>query len=161
MRKHTLIMLCVLVLCLFAATPGGTAESLTNPQIPNPFTECETIETAKEITGFSITLPEEIPASTDTMVIRATSDGLLEIIYSGTEQQVRIRKARGCEDISGDYNEYENTQLIQLGKLTVTAKSNDNLILTATWQINGYSYSIGAEIGLEKEELLALIEAIQ
>ena len=59
-----------------------------------------------------------------------------------THEGLRIRKAVGTDDISGDYNEYKEENVVKVGELEVTEKGNDGNISVASWTDGTYSYSI-------------------
>lgn len=49
---------------------------------------------------------------------------MIEVIYfNDTDNEgLRIRKAKGTDDISGDYNEYKNVETVKVGDYDVTEK---------------------------------------
>ena len=58
---------------------------------------------------FSLEAPIEY-ADYNSLVIQAIADDMIEVIYfdaEKTHEGLRIRKAVGTDDISGDYNEYK------------------------------------------------------
>ena len=76
-------------------------------QIANPFTDCETMEEAAKITGFSLKLPEDLPDGIEETAVRVMDGTMIEVILTGSGEELRFRKAAGSEDISGDYETYE------------------------------------------------------
>ena len=76
-----------------------------NAQLPNTFTEHETLEELEKTVAFDVTLPsfENSYKATDFIDInRETAD----IRFSDGKNEITFRKAKGAEDISGDYNAY-------------------------------------------------------
>ena len=53
--------------------------------------------------------------------------------------EIRIRKASGNEDISGDYTQYTDTNIATIGELKVTMKGENGQTNLATWTDNGYT----------------------
>jgi len=67
------------------------------------------LDEAAKIAGFSLEAPTEY-ADYNSLVIQAIADDMIEVIYfdaEKTHEGLRIRKAVGTDDISGDYNEYK------------------------------------------------------
>lgn len=129
-------------------------------QIPNPFTEYSSLEEAVMATGFKITVPDEIEGM-DEVTYRVMPGDMIEIIYSGMDEaEIRIRKAYGNEDISGDYNSYADSNEVVIGQKTVTMKGNDGKYTLGIWNEGDYSYSAGV-YDMEYEGLEELIAQIQ
>ena len=119
--------------------------------VPNPFEIVDTLEEAAKIAGFSLEAPTEY-ADYKTTLIQVIEDDMIEVIYfdevEKTHEGLRVRKANGTDDISGDYNEYKEENVVKVGELEVTEKGNDGSISVATWTDGTYSYSINVEEAL-------------
>ena len=133
--------------------------------IPNPFEIVDTLDEAAKIAGFSLEAPLEY---TDyrTALIQVIEDDMIEVIYfddiEKTHEGLRVRKAKGTDDISGDYNEYKEENLVKVGELEVTEKGNDGNISIATWTDGTYSYSINVdEAILNTDDISNLISNIK
>lgn len=176
--KKSLILSCILGIAAMgiSSCASSKVEETTAPERPviigmaNPFQDCQTLEEAASITGFSIELPtkEQLPEWADKIIYRASvvNTKLLEIIYPGDEnftKEIRIRKALATdkEDISGDYNSYEKEEKIELGGKSVIAKSNQDKIFVVIWNQEDYSYSLRVSQGLNKSEIIALMNEIK
>lgn len=179
MKKNLMIAFsAALVLSLAACggkqtTPDNTAAETAQSEntsvedkaeIPNPFSEYDTVEEAAEAAGFDITVPDTIDGYPE-KIIRAliTDDSkMIEVIYRNDEgSEIRIRKAPGAEDISGDYNEYQQSSRLMVGEMEVTVKGNDDTVSLATWTDNGFTYSVTASTGITSEALSDLIASIR
>lgn len=131
-------------------------------QVPNPFVTCKSLDEASDIAGFNMNSPENIPNWVNKTTIRAVKDSMIEIIYSGDdENKLCIRKALGNEDISGDYNNYEKTTEIEVDNFTVTVKGNGENINVATWILGEYSFALTSNIGITQEDLTFIISTIK
>jgi len=90
---------------------------------------------------------------------------MIEVIYfdaEKTHEGLRIRKANGTDDISGDYNEYKEVNVVKVGDLEVTEKGNDGSISVATWTDGTHSYSINVdEALLNADDIAKLVETIK
>lgn len=167
----------------------GQEATVDSLQMANPFTEYNTIEEAEAAAGFSIDVPDVIETF-DNRTIRVMvgnggvgSDGsMIEVIYYPASQEagqvtsasssedsalaesneIRVRKMAGSGDASGDYTDYSLNKL-DVDGTEVTIGSTDGIVALATWERNGFSYSIGAytEGGLFTDTIAYLVGAIQ
>ena len=132
--------------------------------VPNPFEIVDTLDEAAKIAGFSLEAPTEY-ADYNSLVIQAIADDMIEVIYfdaEKTHEGLRIRKANGTDDISGDYNEYKEVNVVKVGELEVTEKGNDGNISIASWTDGTYSYSINVdEALLNADDISNLISNIK
>ena len=125
--------------------------------IPNPFLTCETMEEAAGLAGFSMTVPGEVPGY-EKSEIQVIEGELFQVFYVCGDEQVLIRKAAGSDDITGDYNEYSETDTAEANGSTVTLRGEDGAVKAASWQKDGYTYAIDATEGLSVEKILKLVE---
>ena len=138
-----------------------TAET-ENVQIPNPWTDYDSKDDAVQAAGFD--LPDEISGCSEKSyrVLSAEGDVMFEIIYaSGEDETARIRKAPGADDVSGDYNEYAETETVDAGGVSVTMKGKNGLVKLAIWTNGNYSYALSVESGLSQNDMAALVSNIQ
>ena len=169
----TAAMLLSLAACAQSAKPAAEPEQPAqsepadseNVQIPNPWTDYDTQLDAAQAAGFDLTAPDEISGCSERLyrVLDADGDVMFEIIYQRGEEDeaARIRKAPGADDISGDYNEYEETETADIGGASVTMKGADGLVNLATWTNGDYSYALSAADGLSQSDAAALVAEIQ
>lgn len=151
------------------------SEQKSDIEIPDPFSECSSLEEAAQNAGFSFNVPETVDGYAQ-RIIRTTAgeegSAMIEVIYQneidGNEStdsadEIRMRKAKGDEDISGDYTEYSETSSLTVGNIQVTVKGGHGNINLATWTDNGYTYSIGvySETGITVEEMSDFIAAVK
>lgn len=162
MMKKLFAVIMMLLTILSLAACGSSTDS-DEPDIigmPNPFTDFNTLAKAEKQTGFYITLPDAI-GSSNNKIYRAMNDEMLEVIYvNGEDETGRIRKARGSEDISGDYNEYAETETVSVGGIDVLLKGDAGLVKLAVWTNDGYAYSVSSEAGMTADEMMALVSAV-
>ena len=169
-------ILLMLLLCMAIIACGKKEEAkqdaaeATNPTqeqdygVPNPYEIVDTLDEAAKIAGFSLEAPTEY-ADYNSLVIQAIADDMIEVIYfdaEKTHEGLRIRKAVGTDDISGDYNEYKEENIVKVGNLEVTEKGNDGNISVANWTDGTYSYSINVdEALLNANDIAKLVETIK
>ena len=146
-----------------------TAEVVNTTQeqnygIPNPYEIADTLDEASKIAGFDLSVPATY-GEYKNQVINAIEDDMIEVVYFEKESEnegLRIRKAKGTDDISGDYNEYKNVETVKVGDYDVTEKSDGGNILVAIWTDGTYSYAINTDRAeLSKEDIANLISNIK
>ena len=135
-----------------------------NVDLPNPFVEVKTLEEASKIAGFALSVPETYE-NYKKQVIQVIEKDMIEVIYLDEESDfegLRIRKANGTDDISGDYNEYKNVETIKVRDYEVTEKGDGENIFVAIWTDGTYSYAIGTDRAeLNEEDVANLIQSIK
>lgn len=169
MKKLTVCILCALTVLSFASCntdkeEAGSVEPVssgTQVEVPNPFAECKTLDEAGSIAGFEISVPESLPNGFQDRTIRAMKGQMIELIYQTGDSEIRIRKAAGSEDISGDYNEYAESNTVEVDSLQVTMKGADGKVTLATWVDRDYSYSIRANSTVSGDEMAELIRMVK
>lgn len=175
--KRLFAYVLALMMVLSLAACGGKPAEKTGPevldgettQIPNPWVECSTLADAEALAGFDFTVPDAVEGYDGTRYIDAIGHEMIEVIYPGADDtedvestdstensvEVRLRKAPGSEDISGDYNSYSDEHTAELDGVTVTLRGNDGLVMTAIWTDGDYAYSITCN-GMAEDAVLAL-----
>ena len=122
---------------------------------PNPWTDCKNLNEAENNTGFSITVPENIDGYTRTM-IQTLDQEVIQVFYEKDDQSdnmILIRKGTGADNISGDYNKYNEKTHLNINNCDVTEQGNDGKVMLATWTNAGYTYSVSTpEISAEEME---------
>ena len=168
-----ILLMSVLCLAIIACgkkeeTKQETAETTNviqkeSTQIPNPFVEVKNLDEASKIAGFTLEVPETYEDYKQ-QVIQAIENDMIEVIYfNDTDNEgLRIRKAIGTDDISGDYNEYRNVETVKVGDYDVTEKGDEGNIFIATWTDGTYSYAIDTDRAeLNAEDITNLIANIK
>lgn len=84
-----------------------------------------------------------------------------ETIYSGENKVVVFRMAKTDEDISGNYNVFNDVRNIESGSINVTIKGNDGLFTLAVWQSKQFAYSLLIDHAITESELLHMVQSVQ
>ena len=123
----------------------------------NPFSDFDELLPAEELAGYSIKLPQI--DGYEIADYRAIPYGMLEVIYNGENgDDLRIRKAPGESDISGDYNEYADIYTIEGENFTAEVRADDNGVGNAVWTNGAFAYAITSDQGLDRDMAAALIK---
>lgn len=167
-----LIFNCILCLGLIMELSSCNSTTIEKNNViigmANPFYDCNSLEEASEITGFTMTLPEKsaLPEWATKTIYRASTlnKKLLEIIYPEDDDlanEIRIRKALTTEkDISGDYNSYDEEKQISIANKNVTVKLNEGKIYLCIWQQGDYAYSLRVSYGADENDISSIINQI-
>ncbi len=111
-------------------------------QIPNPIVEYKTLEEAQKAVGFDFKVPEEVKGF-ENKNVSVISNELIQVIYSNDNNEVCVRKAKGSDDISGDYNVYKDINKEKING--VTLRGENDKVGSAVWTKGEYSYSVYAD----------------
>lgn len=128
-------------------------------QIPSPFTDCKTLEEAASLTGFTLNVPEEINEYVLDNISVMNYD-MIQVIYRNGESRLSIRKAIGNEDISGDYNEYEEIKTITVKDLQVITRGANGKVGSVIWTDEKFTYSILVDSAISNEEVTSIVQMI-
>ena len=117
-------------------------------QIANPFRECADLDEAAGVAGFDLNLPDDLIPGSGRM-ISALQDEMIQVIFFNgddhdpSEEILRIRKAAGDRDITGDHEDHAYEDILDISgyEVTVRGESSDN-ISTALWKNDGYTYAV-------------------
>ena len=126
-------------------------------QLANPLEEygsnMESLSAAEEAVGFTLTVPGSVTPENYVVISGAT----LEVDFDGGY----IRKAKGSDDISGDYNEYEAIKTETTDGKNVTLKGNAGKVMLAIWTEGEYTYCVGVTDGRAEADMLSLVNEIK
>ena len=129
--------------------------------VVSPMQTVDTLAEAEGITGFGLEVPESIK-DTDLSEITVIAGDTIQADYAKNDEVIiSIRKAKGNEDISGDYNTYDQVETIDVNGNDVTIEGSGGTCYLATWTDNGYSYSFSVFNGMSKDDIVYLIEKIK
>lgn len=150
LRKMASIAACLVLLLI-----GGTLmKNEFHPADSNPgqemvggaygIEECTSIAELSQKAGFKVKeIPEtDIPFKVNTVSYQWCWDEFAQVVYEGNNNSLTYRKAKGTEDISGDYTQYEQVLDQEINGVSITFKGTKDKYELATWVTQGYSYSI-------------------
>ena len=145
-----------------AAAEAATEEEPeeTGTQIPNPYVDYETLEEACEAAGVSLRLPDSIEGY-ERIDYQAIDGQMINVIYTAADgSMLLIRKAKGSEDISGDYNEYEHNSEQTINDIDVQVRGDGDTLSAAVWYDKGEAYSVTVDRPMEKDRGLELLQQL-
>ena len=163
MTRKYIVLIIAAALLISLPSCVSTAEKDENvANMINPYVNHLSKKEAEKHVGFSIKLPAE-PFETDRVLYRENIiDPMLEIImYGGDDDEFRVRKAPGKEDISGNWTSYPEKKSITIGRDLVKLEGADGKVYQATWTNGMYSYSAFVKNGLEESAFIDLVSGIR
>lgn len=119
--------------------------------------ECSSAEELSEKLGFTVSDLKELPFDDHTAEYSLYFGEFAQIDYISGSETVSYRKIKGDEDISGDYNVYDDVKEITAGGVSVTIRGNGGIYCVAVWQKDGYSYSISDYSGLSEQAFADMV----
>lgn len=127
----------------------------------SPYVDYNSVDELKENVNINAKMPDKIKSYNSYSYSVAFSN-MAEIQYSNGSDNIlyRLEKGEVAEDISGDYNIYENIKKLTVDNTEVTIKGNEDVYKVAIWCKNGVNYSLSSEQGLKIEDIQSLINEI-
>lgn len=157
MKKIIVFVLSAIITLSLAAC--GSNEKTA--EIPNPFTEYSSIDEAVKAVGLEISVPDSIDGYADRIIRVDPDHKMIEVIYKNSDDaEIRIRKAVGSEDVSGDYTKYAQSSATTIGDLNVTMKGANDKVSVAVWTNGDYAYSITCSTAQNKAKMTDLVNAV-
>lgn len=129
-------------------------------QIPNPFTEYETIDEALKAVNFNALYPTNAPEGYEVSDIFVMSGEMLQIVYKNADNEIIYRTQKGTGDISGDCNTFKSTQALKVGDITASVRASDNG-MSVIWTSNGLTYSVYSDKALTNESISSIISSVK
>lgn len=124
----------------------------------------EVLDSAQELSqalGFSVTDITDIPFEVKNTEYTNGWNEFAQIVYQGEDSEILFRKARGTDDISGDYNTYEDVKVVSIHHAEVTLKGESENYSLAIWQQDGFTYSLSMEPSGSEAVFVEMIRSIQ
>lgn len=175
MKKLLLSTVVAVSICgtaAFAAPTQAVDESFNAPigstQVANPWTDYKTKRDAVQAVGFKIKAPNRfyIYKVKDYRAMTG-DDKVIELLYTSVKGKrdyadtMRVRKAPGKSDISGDYANYDFNKGFIVDGMNVVVKGNGEYVHCITWQSDEYSYAVTCDGGLTMQEAKKLVNKIK
>ena len=119
----------------------------------NPWSDHKNLAEAEEAAGFSFGMPETIEGAKP-VYYRTMGDSIVEVIYQDAdgEEAYRIRKGKGQDDISGDYNTYSVVHDLVVDGIDIDMQGEKDGIHRITFSSGEYAYSFTAGTYVPSEE---------
>ena len=146
---------------------GETEDEIT--QVGSPYADYASTDELSKAVGYEIKEVTEVPFDIAKTSYTGIDNSMAQIIYTDVTEEnelcFRMTKISGesgeAEDISGDYNAYEDVKDLATQAGTITIKGNSGLYSLAIWQVKGYAYSISVTNGVDEVTLQKVVESVK
>lgn len=163
--KYATIAACLVLVVgasfIFKLQQKNDVESVA---VVSPYQEVNSLQEASKITGFDMKVPESI-GEYNNQLISVIDGNIIEVRYLSSDEQstgISIRKSRGDEDISGDYDTYSTNITEHIDGKDVNLRGDGEKIFVVKWTENGFSYAVTAnDYIMDKEQIKYLIEVVK
>lgn len=160
-RRYAAIAACFAVVLLAVFGVSKLRDKDEPPTLAvSSMTEYSSAEELSEAMGFPVEELTALPFAPEEISYTDLFGRVAQIVYTGGDASLVFRKGYGDEDISGDYNTYEDVQEIEVGDISVSLKGSGGAYSLALWQRDGYSYSLSAEPALTEQEAVSILETL-
>ena len=166
-----LILMIVSTALLFSLAACGQASQEAEPteskvSIANPYGTYGSAEEMQQAANLEVQLPAELPSWVTETIYRAIPGELVEVIYQGGTNEIRVRIKNGDQNISGVYDTAAREEKdVAAGENTVHLKGEsdtDFTVFVATWfTAEGRTYSVTSPEGIPESVMLDLIGQIR
>lgn len=133
--------------------------------LANPWQECASMAQAESLAGFSFAISDSaLPEGygPEAAYIQVIAGAMIEVDYTGGRGgSVCLRKAVGTDDVSGDYNSYDLTQMSRIAGQDVTLRGAENAWYVVTWTRDGYSFAVVSTSALTTSQVEALVAGLR
>lgn len=156
----TLLALMTIAAFVPSAWAKKQKDNAKNIAAPNPFKSCKSLAEAEKAAGFDFYLLD-VFEDCAIQVYRAIPKQMIEAIYdSESGDEIRIRKAPGKNDPSGDYNIYTEKSSQSVGGYEITFYANGNKCGKAVWNMGNYTCSITSRDRISLDKALKTAQKI-
>lgn len=158
-KKILSIAACFVILLAGSFVLPKIINSTTKPpiqEIPD-IKICKSESELSSVVGFDVLELNYLPFNFTQKEFKAYWKELAEVIYQNENNTVIFRMGQGSEDVSGDYNEYNEVKDIQMDFGTITLKGNKGVYNLAIWSQNDMSYSIQTNEPLSEKLILKIV----
>ena len=152
-RKFAFVLLPFLALIVFhGCCNEPKVDKERTVMITNPFVYVSSIDDAAAGAGFEFTCPQSVEGYSK-KDISYIKNNLFQVVFSDSDKKLYMRKARGNDDISGDYNIYNKKLQNKIGAYDITLKGRDDGFYVATWSHENFSYAVTSDSPVSEEQM--------
>ncbi len=124
--------------------------------IPNPFVYVSSMDEASAGAGFEFICPKSV-AGYSKKDISYIKNKLFQVVFAESDKKLCLRKARGNDDISGDYRIYNKTLQSKFCSYDIILKGRDDGFCVAIWSQADFSYAVTSDSPLSEEQIYFLV----
>lgn len=131
-----------------------------SPFIENFAADISGIGELKNKVGYEFKYPKSLPDGYVIYDVSLFYDTLIHISYEKGDSIITYRTENSSDNISGEYDVYEDEINQTINGCDVKLKCNNDKCFLAEWHNNGKSYSLYCSDGLDMESIINIIKSI-
>lgn len=161
-KSFVALAACIAVVLVGALTLPNLRSLSNEPPVDemNGIVQVSSVKELSEAVGFEVDEPRNLPFEPENIVYTAYWAEMAEITYTNSEQTAVFRKGIGSDDVSGDYNSYELTNVISVNNINATLKGNGENYTLAIWTDSEFAYSLSLSGGIGETEWIKILQAM-
>lgn len=128
--------------------------------IVNPIEDFNTFDALNSALDYNIKQPISLLTNNNQVEYLLIDGYIVEISYIG-DNTVIYRMSEGKLDISGDYNDYDNTKALKIGSYEVILKGDEYKYSTVIFSDMKYSYSLFFKKPLPENQVIEIIKSVK
>ena len=142
---------------------NNTDNSVLSASVPtekalNYSQEYKTLEEAEKALNLTINPLKILPEGFKMENISVIENEIIQVEYTDGNNNITFRAGKIIDNISGDYNGYEVKNTSTVNGINVYLEGNKSKEYnSAVWEMDGMSYSISAENGMDEKTILDMI----
>ncbi len=117
------------------------------------------IDSIRKEVGYDFALPDYMPQGYTFDSASLLFGELVQIVYTDGEHKIMYRIEDCTDDISGDYNNYETVETVDMGGAAVTVREDGGKCRLAIWN-DGKAHVLWLDEGFERDEIEKIIKSI-
>lgn len=142
--KKALLFIALILITAFIFTACATPQAVNNintANMENPVVQFEDAKTLAQETNLNIILPDTVSNISYSAIINSEDEPIAQadFIYNDKQCTLRMQFADSSTDITGVYEDFENTEYIDSVSLQSAAEENaDSTVYTLKYTEGGY-----------------------
>ena len=132
-------------------------------QIASPIVEYPDTSSLADALPFPLSLPAQLPEGYTLRSCSILNGEMAQLIYekNGSQLTYRITEQKNApgDDISGDYNQYTQSQILERPWGQLTLKGDGTAWSLLLWSRGGYTCSVSTQAPLTESEAAALVDS--
>ena len=156
--------------CLVLVLTAGFFWRTKQAQQPSPppvvtgpvsqITQAGSLDELSQLAGFPVEQLPALPFQAEETLYQCYSGTMAQITSTGSGQKAVLRKARGTEDISGDFNHYDHISTFSVGAIEVELRENEGGPSLAIWSDGTYAFSLSLSGTADRETWSSMISGL-
>ena len=155
------LMVCALLLAVGSQVAEPSTHS-SKVAVISPVASYDTLQSLQGAADFSIQTPQALPEGYQVSSYSLIADTTARVVYTNGSERLVYSTASGEGSLyTEDTASYSWNSTVTCGASSVQVSGNEeDVILFASWQRDGISYSLSSTEGLTMESLTALVTSV-